>query len=254
MLTIVTALPWEAARFAARLRGPRRVDFGEGWAVWGEREGVSLRVAVSGPGRKRVERALDDLGALDPPATGLLTVGVAGGLEQSLRPGAVVISPRLHYWNSAGRRERHPIRADGGFLRFVEQALDQSRVARQVGDSLTVDAPLLSTQAKADHGRSSGAAVVQMEDYHWAEGAARLSIPSVPLRVVLDPVGSNLPAAVAAWDWRGPRADAIARAVMRQPSLLVALARLAWQRRAAVAAIDRALEALVVAGKGSARG
>ena len=26
VLTIVTALPWEAARFAARLRGARRVD------------------------------------------------------------------------------------------------------------------------------------------------------------------------------------------------------------------------------------
>lgn len=245
MLTIVTALPWEAARFLARLRGARRVEMGEGWAVRGERGPVSVRVVVSGPGEERAARAAAQLGGLEPPATGVLATGVAAGLAPEVRVGEVVLARRVLQRRRGEGRGEPPLAAEREFRRFVEGALERAGVRWRDGDLVTVAEPLLSPAAKREEGRRTGALAAAMEDAVWGRAAADLGVPFVAARAVLDPLGGGVPAEVLGWDWRGASGGVVARAVLRRPGLALALARLAWQRRAAVRAIDRMLEALV---------
>jgi len=97
MLTVVTALPWEAARFTARLR-----DRGDS---------AALRVLVSGPGEERSEAAARTLAALDPPAGAILCAGVAGGLAPALRPGDLVLATRIRHASARGGPGGAPIAA-----------------------------------------------------------------------------------------------------------------------------------------------
>ena len=116
---------------------------------------------------------------------------------------------------------------------------------RRDGDLVTVAEPLLSPAAKREEGRRTGALAAAMEDAVWGRAAADLGVPFVAARAVLDPLGGSVPAEVLGWDWRRASGGVVARAVLRRPGLAPALARLAWQRRAAVGAIDRMLETLV---------
>lgn len=245
VLTILTALPWEAGAFARRLRRRRRVELGEGWATWGERGEVRVRVVVSGPGVERAAAAGAALGALDPPASGLLAVGVAGGLRAGLGPGSVVLAEAFQRQSPSGRRLGEKLSPDGELTQLGARVLERAGVRWERGENLTLEAPLLSAEQKREQGARTRASVVQMEDYVWAEAAAELGLAFASLRVVLDPVGSDLPGAVVGWDWRGPSASVVVRDSLRQPGLVAALPRLAWRRRAATRAIDRVLEALV---------
>lgn len=245
MLTIVTALPWEAERFVGRLRGARRRALDEGWAVGGERQGVEVRVVMSGPGRARVERAAAAVTTLEPAATGLLSVGVGGGLEAGLRAGDLVVARHLRHVPSRGARAGAAIEADAKLSQFAIGALQRGTLQWREGDSATVDAPIGSKRAKAELGNMSHCVIAQMEDHHWARCASEMGVPFASVRCVLDPVQRSLPEAVWQWDWRGPRAWEMARDIVRDPRLIPALMRLAEERREAKRAIDRFLEALV---------
>ena len=249
MLTVVTALPWEAQALRARLRGRRRVEAGEGWAVWGNHGAVAVRVVVSGPGRERAGLAAAAAAEMQPAATGVLTTGVAGGLRPGLRPGDLVLARRLLDVRTTGGRHVQPMRSDPALRAFVTERLAAAALTVRDGDNLTVDTAPTTPEAKRALQERSGAAVVQMEDYVWAEATRDMGVPFASVRAVLDPAGARLPEAVLGWSWQGPRAREVARSVVRQPWLAVGLARLAWQRQAAVRSIDRALEAIVASGR-----
>ena len=233
MLTIVTALPWEAAAFAARLR---------------DRPGAApLRVVVSGPGEARAQAAAATLATLDPPAGGILSVGVAGGLDPALRPGDLVLATRVHHTRARGGSRGAPIPASAGLGDWLSSALATAGIDAVRAEILSHDAILRSAAAKATAREESGAVAVQMEDYVWAEYAAGAGLPFASLRAILDPASATLPPEVLDWDAAGPAAPTVARAIARRPALAVDLLRLARQRRAATRNLDRALEAVLAA-------
>ena len=245
MLTIATALPWEAARFTARLRARRRTPLGEGWAIWGERGHVLVRVIVSGPGEDRAAAAAAALRDLDPPATGILSTGVSAGLVDGLRPGHAVLAARVLRRRTGGGSGGAPIGADHAFRQFLADALERSGVRWREGDLLQVDRALLTPHEKREQHAHAQAVAAAMEDYAWAAAARDLGLPFVAMRVVLDPVGARIPDPVLAWDWRGPAGLTVAAGLARRPWIAPALVRLGWRRRAAIGAIDRVLEAVV---------
>jgi nucleoside phosphorylase len=233
MLTIVTALPWEAGRFAARLR---------------DRGGSApLRVLVSGPGEERAEAAARTLAALDLPAGGILCAGVAGGLDPALRPGDLVLATRIHHACARGGSRGTSIDASAGLGDWLHGALAAAGLEAVRAEVLSRDAILRSAAAKAAAHEESGAVAVQMEDYAWAENARRAGIPFGSLRAVLDPAAATLPRELLDWDPAGPSRSSVAAAVARRPSLAVSLLRLARQRRDATRALDRALDAILEA-------
>ena len=166
MLTIVTALPWEAAAFAARLR---------------DRGGAApLRVVVSGPGEARAQAAAATLATLDPPAGGILSAGVAGGLDPALPPGSLVLATRVQHAYARGDRRGPPIAATAALRDWLAGALVAAGIEAAGGETLSRDQIMQGAAAKAEaHGRS-GAVAVQLEDYVWAEYAAGPGCPSRP--------------------------------------------------------------------------
>ena len=233
MLTIVTALPWEAAGFAARLR---------------ERSGAApLRVVVSGPGEERAEAAAQTLVTLESPPDAILCAGVAGGLDPALRPGDLVLATRIHHLSSLGGHGGAPIAASAGLGDWLYDALAGAGVEAVRGEVLSHDTIVRSAAEKATAHQESGAAAVQMEDYVWARHARRAGIPFGSLRAVLDPASATLPRELLDWDPAGPPRSTVAAAIARRPALAVALLRLARQRRTATTALDRALEAILAA-------
>ena len=260
MLTIVTALPWEAASFASRLRGQRRTDFNPHpqesprhrsgtWAVRGSHGGVHVRVLVSGAGEDRAEAAATWLSSLDPPATGILSTGVAGGLDPALSPGSLVLGTRIQHRRASGGRRGSAIAATPRFRDWLHGSLTAAGLEPISGEVLSRDAILRTAAEKAEAFEQSHAVAVQMEDYVWAEHAAAAGLPFGSLRAVLDPAGTSLPPEILDWDPAGPSGTTIAAAVARRPALAITLVRLGRQRRTAIRAIDRALEAIVRAGE-----
>lgn len=255
MLTIVTALPWEAARFAARLRGRRRTELaGDAWALSGSRGAVELRVFVTGAGEANVETAAAALERMQPQATGILSIGVAGALDPALRPGALILATRVQHRRARGGRRGLPLAADRGFRGWLSQALAAEGVDAAAEEILSRDTILRTRSAKAAAFADSRAVAVQMEDYVWAQEGARLGVPFASLRAILDPAHTTLPREILEWDPAGPSAATVAAAIVRRPALLIALARLGRQRRAAVRAIDEALEAIAAAGASQPEG
>jgi len=247
VLTILTALPWEASAFASRLRGRRRVTLGEGWATWGERQGVRVRIVISGPGVERAAATATGFATLDPPASRLLAVGVAGGLHTGLEPGTVVLAESFQRQALGGQRVGEKLQPDAKLTALGARVLERAVVRWERGENLTVEAPLRTAAEKRAQGARTHASIVQMEDHVWAEAAAELGLPFASMRAVIDPVDADLPAEVLGWDWRGPSAGAVASDALRRPRLVTALPRLAWRRRLARRAIDQVLEALIEA-------
>ena len=252
VLTIATALPWEAGAFVGRLHSRRRTTLADGWAIHGFRRNVELRVVVSGPGRERAQRAAAALSDLEPQTTGLLSLGVAGGLTAGARAGDLVLARRLQRRHADGGNAGPPLPSDEQFRGFVARALDSRGVRHQLGDTLTTDRVLFTPDEKRSHAEHSGALAVQLEDAVWAEAATQWQVPMVALRAVLDGVSTPVPESIVAWDWQRPKIARIAFDALRSPRLALALAGFAWRRRRAVGALDRALEAIVAMQPGGA--
>ncbi len=243
MLTIATALPWEASYFAKRLSHPTRIPLGDGWAVEGFRGTTSVRLVVSGPGRKSVEAVTAQLDRIRPLTSAVLSTGVAGGLTDTLTSGTLILD------NSADKTADPPSQNkslfDKNSRKHIEALLQQKRIAFQKGGVLTVDKPLVNPREKHEAFVSSGALIAQMEDTAWQEWANVVRIPFITLRVVLDEANNELPPEVLTWNWRGPTWLQIMRSVGHRPHLGIELIRLARQRSQARRAIDQALEIVI---------
>jgi nucleoside phosphorylase len=251
VLTIVTALPWEASRFVSRLTEPRRATLGEGWAVEGSRDGTPVRVVISGPGTERVRTAAAALETLSPATSSMLSVGVAGGLTEAVDRGALVLGTQVRRTEDDRRLSAPAAASDEGMRERVGAAMQAGGVSFRRGDILTVDRPLIDRSAKSVAFARSRALVGQMEDSAWAEWAQASGVPFVALRAVLDGVNDSLPAEVLTWNWLKPGRWRIARSVVRRPALGPALWQLRRRRNVAQRSIDRALEAVVASWDGS---
>ena len=174
--------------------------------------------------------------AIGDGAAGILSFGIAGGLDPGLRPGAVILA--------------------GGIItsdkRWPVDAPWRARLATRLRDALPgdlagVDAPVLSPAAKAALA-ASGARAVDMESHIAARLAGASGLPFAALRVVCDPADRVIPPAAIA----GMREDgstdlgAILQALLGAPGQLPAMIRLACEARAAFGALDRCRHSLGV--------
>ena len=252
MLTIVTALPWEAGRFVERLEAPQRRDYGEGWVLEGQRDGRCVRVFVSGPGPERAAEAAGELESLEPKPNAVVSTGVAGALSDDLQVGTMVLA---HDFLSAqlgadgfakGHGER--LTADVELSAWVRAAIDTAELYVEEGTSVTFDKVLGTAGLKRRERARSESLVVQMEDSVWSEACLGLGLPFASARAVLDTVATPLPEEILQWDWRGASRREVAGFLGRGPWRAGRLAQLGWHRGRACRAIDRMLESMVSAG------
>jgi adenosylhomocysteine nucleosidase len=164
-------------------------------------------VYVSGIGAAAAEQAARALAAAG--AAGLVSWGVAGGLDPALPPGTLLL-PREVLDPAAGAA--------------ATTAPWRERLARALGRECVTGALLSSAQilssleAKARAFRDTGAAGVDMESFAVASVARAHGLPFIVVRAILDAAGDAIPPALLRAAARGA-SESVARLL---PQLLLA--------------------------------
>ncbi len=191
---------------------------------------LGFRVEVGGgdaPGAAQAAQRLADEGA-----TALISFGLAGGLDPTLRPGTIVVPAR--------------ILCDGRSL-----PADPPLAARLGGastDLLLAGKRIATTGAeKRKLHAETGAAAIDLETGGVASVAAARGLPFAVLRAICDPAERSLPrAALAALDLHGRIALLqVLRAVTREPSQIAGLIRLAADAAVARRALVQRVAAII---------
>jgi hopanoid-associated phosphorylase len=162
------------------------------------------------------------------PCEGVISFGVAGGLDPSLAPGAVVVAERIVDGGNC-------FETDPAWCAAMRQALPSAVGATVAGG----DAAVASVADKQALHCVTGAAAVDMESHLAARLAQAAHLRFIACRVVLDPAGRPVPsAALAALGNDGrTRLAALLATLVRHPRQLAGLLQLAHDATVARAAL-----------------
>ena len=193
--------------------------------------GLAARIDAGGGDERGAEQAAERLVAAG--CGGLVSFGLAGGLDPDLAPGSLVIPETII---AAGSEAG--LACDPALLRRLGGATQRA---------LLGGGPVLaSAAAKRDARARTGAAAVDLESGAAARIALRHGLPFAALRAVCDPAWRDLPqAALVALDAHGRIGPLrVLAAVARRPAdipALIALARDAARARRGLLARVRAI-------------
>lgn len=169
---IVTAL-----RAEAKCITPRRLPFNEMVRL---REGTAIWVCGMGSAAAR----LAAVGLRDQGVSALMSFGVAGALDETLRPGDLVLPERIH------TEYAHPVSIEWR-ERILQHLPKHVKVA---GGTLATSYQVLTSEAeKREFSAKHGACAVDMESGAIAEIAANAGIPFVAVRAITDPIEFSPP-------------------------------------------------------------
>ena len=173
-------------------------------------------------------------------AIGLVSFGVAGGLDPALAPGTLLLPQAILDEGGA----RWPV--DAPWRAQLAAALKMGCVAVSEGDLIGVSSAAGTAAQKAMLHRRTGAVAVDLESHAVACAAAEAKRPFVVLRAVGDPAERSLPSpALVGLDAEGrPALGPVLAAIARNPGQIPALLRVARDTRCALAALRGAVAAL----------
>lgn len=189
--------------------------------------GSGLPIICSGDGQNLTP---DLKRAIAGGCKGLVSFGVAGGLDPRLKPGTCVVGSAIVTGDV-----RH--QTDLTWSQTLLEAMPGAVHGMLAG----VDGPVCTPAGKRALNRETGALAVDTESHMVARAAASHGLPMAAIRVVADPAHRALPELALA----AVRADgttdvlAVLRSVMRRPHQLPALLRTALDARAARATLLR---------------
>jgi len=186
-----------------------------------------MRVVVSGGDPLRLRKLLD---AAPTDIKGVLSFGIAGGLDPDLACGDLVACTRVRGPGGA-------YSADLGWATEIAQRCG-ARLGMVAGAPAVVGEPARKRALRA----ATGAMVVDLETEVAAAFAASRGLPFAALRAVADTAEEVLPPAAAAGltpDGR-PAAGRVALALLRRPKELPALITVARRSRTALKALGDA--------------
>jgi adenosylhomocysteine nucleosidase len=191
--------------------------------------------AIAGGGDSAgLARALEAAVARKPSA--IISFGVAGGLAPALAPGSMLVA-RAIVAEDGARYDCDPV-----WSKRLSGALDGVTIADIAG----IDFPLAGHEEKHALHIQTGAHAADMESHIAARVAAAHNLPFAAFRVVADPAHRRLPhAALVALKSDGSLAyGAIAGSIMRDPSQIPQLLRIAHDAQAAFLALFRSRKLL----------
>jgi adenosylhomocysteine nucleosidase len=147
---------------------------------------------------------------------GIISFGVAGGLDTNLRPGDWVVASAIVESDTTRS-------TDAVWSGKLRDAIKGASFAPIVG----VDAPVAEPEHKRALHRTTGAAAVDMESHVVARVAAAHGLAFTALRVIVDPADRAIPPAALLGMGTGVRADSVAvlREVFARPAQLSSLLR-----------------------------
>lgn len=211
---LVAALPIEIAPFLSRLREVRKYKGPRYTITEGECLGRLVAIVVTGPGRKLARRGAELLIAGHRPSW-VVSAGFAGGLAPDLRRNDVLLASEI--LDEDGGRftiDLHvPPPASGIGPRFLS------------GRLLTVDRIIRTAAEKANLRRRFEADAVDMETSAVAQVCGERGVRFLPVRVISDEAGTDLPPEVLSilGGSGGYRVGAAFGAIWRRPSSVMDL-------------------------------
>jgi adenosylhomocysteine nucleosidase len=195
--------------------------------------GPGVRSVVGGGDSTALRRKLAE--AIAQGAHGIISIGIAGGLDPSLKSGDCLVASEV-----VSGAER--ISTDPAWRARLVARLPHVSIGPLAG-SETI---LAGKAAKSDLFRATGAYAVDMESHVAAELARAHRLPFAVLRTISDPAGSELPALAAkALTPEGHlNVIAVLRSLLKEPRQIPDLLRTGRESRAAFEALLRCCRAL----------
>lgn len=192
-----------------------------------------LRIAVSGGNPTRARFGAERL--IAEGVAGLMSFGLAGGLDPSLRPGQLVLAEAVVL------PEGDRVLTDGAWRQRWDAAATERGISVARGLVVGSDRLLTHPAAKWSLFEATGASAVDMESHVVARLARQAALPLVVLRVVADPWNRALPDAIrTALDPEGRvRVRSILGRLLREPTDFPVAIGLAFDSRAAFATLRR---------------
>lgn len=176
------------------------------------------------------QRYVDKLeSAVQAGGSGIISIGIAGGLAPGLSPGDWVIASGVV---AEGTRIPTDVRWSQRLLKALPGAVH--------ADISGVDAPVVAEADKRELHKAYGTVACDMESHIAARIAARHGVPFAACRVIIDPVERTLPPAALVGMRSDGRPDvfAVIRSVCQQPRQLFSLLRVVADLRAARSALS----------------
>ncbi|MEQ9448392.1 MAG: hypothetical protein RLN70_05710 [Rhodospirillaceae bacterium] len=175
-------------------------------------------IVHSGPGPERASAVTSRL--IERGAEALLSFGLAGGLEPTLRNGDVVIASAINTGQS-------DLKCDAAWATRLYGGLTNAFNVFMAPLAASQDV-LKTPENKAEAFKTTGAAAVDMESAGIAEAAAAKGLPFTALRVVCDRADETIPPIAAeAMTWEGRvRATATVLRALTHPAQIPDLVRL----------------------------
>ena len=228
--------------------------------------GIQQRIAISGARTARAGEAAREL--LSAGAEALVSIGLAGGLDPRLGPGAVIVAERVIAWHQPLPSGRRRLRL-GDLARRPEDGEEETAsdapIPEQAETEFAADPDLQSQLLGVIGGKTWSGAVVgvdqavrsqdqklglfakttalacDMESHAVAEAARDADVPFVVLRIVSDPSNRYIPEAAIAGVTAagGVSLGAVLRGVAIRPWDLPELLSLAFDARIAFCALRR---------------
>jgi len=195
---------------------------------------AGVHAVTIGGGRERRGAAIERIVA--EGATGLVSFGIAGGLDPRLRPGSVLVPETVY----AETGEAYSVDADWRRLMI-------GRIPDGIGGALYgAETVVATSREKRALFARTGSVAVDLESAAVARIAAKCGIPFIVLRTVADPAHRSLPrAAINGLTGEGKVAfSAVVGHLTRRPHQLPALLVIAVDTRRALAAIHDAAHAV----------
>lgn len=161
----------------------------EGTAVSASVGDDKIRIGVSGANAARAEEIARSF--CKEGADAIVSVGVSGGLDPALEPGALILAESVAEWG--GKRwdcDKNLLIALGG----ATGGLDGGRRIK-IGPVFGSDKIVEDAAAKATLYREHGCIAVDMESHGAARAAAHAGAPFIAIRAIADPADRALPPA-----------------------------------------------------------
>lgn len=184
---------------------------------------VDRAIVCSGPGPGRARQAARTL--IEQGARGLISFGIAGGIDPTPRPGDLVL-PDVVVLPDGGR-----IAVDAGWHARIATPLRSAGPRCHESALAGAEQLLPTTPDKHRLHEATGALAADLESHAVAEAAARAGLPFVVIRAIADPLDQPLPEAarVAIGPKGEVRVLAVPNMLRQYPGDLWPLLRLGWQ-------------------------